>query len=176
MTSEAETKDLDGARVEHSWSERGVRPIILLYVVGVFVGFIASAHFVFRSGEAVEALVVAALASIAATVPGILKKTEYHLTIDGLSRRPLAQRQPRDFVEVFKWEELSHLVPTKAGFKYYKKLEEPSRLVRFLKVHFLSGYSGKFHVGPEVRNRVEPIVDRHAIPRQKPSKAIRSSR
>jgi hypothetical protein len=173
MTFEADTEDRHPSGAIHTWSERNIRPAILLYVVGVFAGFLALAQFVFRSAEAVEALVLAALASVGATVPGTLKRIEYQLSSVGLSKRPVVHKQPRDFVEVFAWKELSHLVPTKSGFKYYKELEEPNRLRRFTKLHLLSDCSGEFQVGPENRREVEAIIDRQGIPRNRPVRVIK---
>jgi hypothetical protein len=176
MTSSVETNDRDPSDLEHTWSERDIRPAILLYVAGVFAVFLALAHFIVRSTDAVVALFLAALASVGATVPGTLKRTEYRLSPHGLSKRPLSRKQPRDFVEVFTWDELSHLVPTRSGFKYYKKLEESNRLRRFAKVHLLSDYSGEFHVGAAHRSRVETIVDLQGIPRSGPLGALEGGR
>jgi len=150
--------------VEHIWSARSVRPVIALYVSGVFCGFIALAHFVFHSPEAVKALFLTAIGSVASLVPAIRNRFEYRLTEDGLSKRPLSENKPREFKEIFLWDELSHLVPTGSGFKYFKKIKERSPIVRFFRLHVSGDLSGEFRVERGDLEKVRALIDRRAVP------------
>lgn len=69
----------DSAR-EHTWRARKTRPVIALYVLAVFIGFMALAYFGFHSREAVRALFLAAIGALASLAPGILTGFEYRLT------------------------------------------------------------------------------------------------
>lgn len=158
----------DDPGVEHTWNARTVRPIIVVYVVGVFVGFMGLAHFVFHSADAVRALLLAAFGAVVGTVPSILNRVEYRITGTGLAKRSFRPKQPREFKHVFAWDELSHLVPTKTGFKFYKRLSDSSPVSRFFKLHFSAEHSGEFHVDPRDRARVRAIIDQKGIPTSKP--------
>jgi hypothetical protein len=158
--------------MEHEWSARSVRPIVAGYVAAVFVVFIAVAYFVFHSPDAVKALFLTAIGSVASVAPGILGRVEYRLTDAGLAKRPLAEKKPREFKEVFRWDELSHLVPTRSGFKYYKKTDEPKPLARFLKSHCSARYSGEFHVEPPDRARVRSAIGQRAVPMLRPRRSV----
>jgi hypothetical protein len=87
----------DDPAIELTWKARNVRPAILLYVGGVSVVFIAIAHFLFRSTEAVEALLLAAMGSVGALIPNLLTRVEYRLTDSGLSKRRLRANKPGEF-------------------------------------------------------------------------------
>ena len=163
----------DDPTIEHTWNARGLRTIIVLYVVAVFMGFIALAHFVFDSVEGVKALFLAAIGSVGALIPSILMRIEYQLTETGLAKRPFKAKQPREFEDVFSWDQLSHLIPTKSGFRFYRNTEGPSSFLRFFRRHLSSDYSGEFHVELEDRDRVRAIIDQHGIPISKPSTAGR---
>jgi hypothetical protein len=82
--------------MEHAWIARSVRPIVAGYVAAVFVVFMALAYFVFHSPDAVKALFLTAIGAVASVAPGILGRVEYRLTADGLARRPLADKKPRE--------------------------------------------------------------------------------
>jgi hypothetical protein len=70
---------------------------------------------------------------------------------------------------LFSWDELSHLKPTKTGFKFYKRLEEPRPFRSFWKLHMSSRYSGEFHVEREDLARVKGLLARHDTPILEPS-------
>ena len=55
----------------------------LLYATSVFVGFMALAHLVFHSAEAVKALALTAIGALVTLVPTVLARTEYRLTASG---------------------------------------------------------------------------------------------
>ncbi len=154
----------DDSIVEHTWRARTMRPIVAVYVVGVFVGFMGMAHFVFHSEDAVRALFVAAIGAVAGMVPSVLNRVEYRITGFGLAKRSLRTKSPREFDDVFAWDELSHLVPTKTGFKFFKRLPDSGPVSRFFKLHFSAGHSGEFPVEPRDRARVRAIIDRKGLP------------
>ncbi len=154
--------------VEHTWKAPSVQTVVVLYVVSVFVGFIALAHFVFHSVEGVKALVLAAIGSVASLIPSTLARIEYRLTEVGLAKRPLRAKRQKEFRDVFSWDQLSHIVPTKTGFKFYKYVEEPSSFRRSIKLLFSGDLSGEFHVATEDRSRVRSMIDSHGIPASKP--------
>ena len=152
----------DGPAVLHQWSARKVQPIVVLYVVAVFAVFAVMAHFIFHSTEAVKALAIAALGAVAATVPGVMERVEYRLTKSGVEKRS-AKKTPGAFREVFRWPELSRVVPTGHGFKYLKAMDEPSPLCRFWRRHFSDVCSGEIHAEREDLERVLGLVERQGI-------------
>jgi len=160
--------DPDDDGLEHTWSVRTVRPMVAVYVVAVFVCFMGLAHFVFHSADAVKALVLAVAGAVVGTAPGILNKVEYRITSTGLAKRPLRPKNPQEFKRVFAWDELTHLVPTGTGFKFYKRLPDSGPLSRFFNLHVSADHSGEFHVDPGDRARVRAIIDRKGVPTSKP--------
>ncbi len=152
-----------GPAVLDRWSARKVQPIVVLYVVAVFAVFGAVAHFVVHSTDAVKALAIAALGAVAATVPGVMERVEYRLTESGLEKRS-AKRSPGPFQEVFRWPELSRVVPTGHGFKYFKATNEPNPLRRFWRRHFSDVCSGEVRVEREDLERVLGLVERQGVP------------
>lgn len=161
--------------MEHEWSARSMRPMVAVYVVAVLVAFMALAYFVFHSPDAVKALFLTAIGSVASLAPGILGRVEYRLGDAGLAKRPLMKKKPREFKAVFRWDELSHLTPTASGFKYFKKMDEPKPLARFFKSHFSADYSGEFHVEQADRARVRALMDRRAVLVLRPGRSVDSS-
>lgn len=151
-----------GSEILDRWSARKIRPIVVLYVVVLFAAFIATAYFVFDSVDAVKGLALAAVATIVATVPGIMERLEYRLTETGIDRKKNKNESP-GFTEVFRWDELSHVVPMRHGFKYFKTLDESNPLRRFWKTHFCDQYSGEVHVEKTDLGRVLQLVERRGI-------------
>jgi hypothetical protein len=149
--------------IQDHWSARKVQPIIVLYVVAVFAAFVVLSIFVFRSPEAVKVLVIAAVASVAATVPGVMEKVEYRLTESGIEKRTVNTTKPREFMDVFRWDQLSHVVPMKHGFKYFKIMNETNPFRRFWKVHVSDQFSGEIHVDRKDLRRILEIVERQGI-------------
>ncbi len=144
--------------MEHIWIARKVRPWVAGGVAGVFLAFMALAWFVFGSGAAVTSLAGAGFTALVALTPGLLARVEYRLTDSGIERRPVRPRDPQPFEPLFTWDELSHVVPTRTGFKFYRALDARG-VARFWKYHVLSGYSGEVHVEPEDMARVRGLVD-----------------
>lgn len=163
MDSGAKASGRDGSTVLDHWSARKMRPIVLLYVVAVFAVFMVLAYVVFHSREAVKALAIAAVGTVAATVPGLIEKVEYRMTESGIDKRALNPKKPREFAEVFRWDELSHVAPMRHGFRYSKTLTEANPLRRFWKAHFSDRYSGEVHIEREDRDRVLAVVERRGI-------------
>lgn len=160
----------DDPTVEHTWTARSVRPVILLYVAAVFIGFMAFAHFVVHSKEAVVALGLAAFGSMVALTPDLLGRIEYRLTEEGLEKRRLRGKETKEFKKVFTWDEVSHLTPTGAGFKFFKRTGLSGFWNRFWKLHFSDEYSGEIHLEPEDRLRIERVFEERVIPTSKPPK------
>jgi hypothetical protein len=153
----------EDSTLEHGWSARRVRPVIALYVIGVFFAFALLARFVFHSEDAVRALLVAAVGAVVSLVPAILSRTEYRLSGSGLVRRAVRRGEPREFEQVFSWDEITRVVPTASGFRFYKAVESKGRLARFVELHLLEGRSGEVRVEQEDRKRVEAIIARRAV-------------
>jgi hypothetical protein len=141
-----------------------VRPSVALHVGGVFLAFIALAHIGFHSDEAVKALFLTGIGAMATTVPGILTRIEYRLDPKGVSKRPVKAKEPQEFKELFSWEELDSLLPTRSGFKFYKTMRATNPLRRFLRRHILTGFSGEIHVEPSDRPRVRSLLEKHGAP------------
>jgi len=156
--------DPDNTGTEHTWTARSVQPIVAVYVVAVFVCFMGLAHFVFHSANAVRALFLALIGGVVGTVPAILNRIEYRVTATGLAKRPFRPKSPGPFKDVFAWDELSYLVPTKTGFKFYKTLPDSGPVSRFFKLHFSAEYSGEFHVEAGDRAQVRAILGQKGIP------------
>ena len=163
MVSNATEPDRNHSTVLDSWSARKLRPIVVLYVVAVFAAFIVLSIVVFHSQEAVKALVMAAVAAVAATVPGVLEKVEYRTTELGIEKRPLKKDRVAEFKQVFLWGELGHIVPMRHGFKYYKVLNETNPLRRFWKARISDQFSGEIHVDKQDLDRVLGTVERRGI-------------
>ncbi|MCG6948308.1 MAG: hypothetical protein LJE93_05260 [Acidobacteria bacterium] len=151
-------------QILHQWSARKIHPVVMVYVVAVFLVFMALSRFVFHSPAAVKALAVAAFGAIVAMIPSALGRLEYRFTPSGLERRPLDRKKPRDFEEVFRWQELSHTISLKHGFKYYLRMEDTGPVRRFWRTHISDEYSGEFHVETDDRETVAEILERHKSP------------
>ena len=128
------------------WISRKLRPITLLYVLLIFGAFIAVSHFVFHSADAVKALAIAAFAFIVALLPAILVKIEYRATDVGVEKRSIRAGNPGSYIDAFKWDELSHVVFVKNGFKYFKHMDAQNPILRFLYTQFSDNFSGEIHV------------------------------
>jgi hypothetical protein len=163
MVIDATASDDNEATIIDRWSARKIQPIVLLYVTAVFVVFMLMAHFVFHSIEAVKALMIGAVGAIAATVPGVMEKVEYRMTESGLDKRAHNAKKPGPFKDVFRWNELSRVVPMKHGFKYYKPIDEPNVLRWFWKAHISDRHSGEVHVERDDIDRVMESVTRLGI-------------
>ena len=164
MGSDPVTSNHDGPEVVDRWTAPRLRWIVLLYIVLVFAVFMAISYFVLDSAAGVKALLLALLASVAATVPGILEKIEYRMTASGIEKRPLKKAAASEFMSAFRWDELSRVVPMRHGFKYFKKLDEKNALRRFWKLHFCDQYSGEVHVEHGDLARVLGHVEGHGFP------------
>jgi hypothetical protein len=153
----------DETVVLEQWSARTLRPIVVFYVAMVFAAFMAVAHFILRSPTGVKALALTSVGAIVPLVPSVLRKVEYRATESGIEKRKLEKKDPAAFERVFRWDELSHVVPTRNGFKFYKIMGEPSLLRRFWKVYVSDAYSGEIHVESADRPRVLRIVEEQGI-------------
>ncbi len=154
----------EGPQLEHTWTARPVRPITALYVLVVFLVFMAVAQFVVHSREAVVALAMAAFGAVVSLIPGITSRIEYKLSDGGLAKRRIQAKESREFEDLFLWDELSHLTPTKTGFKFYKNTVGSGPLRRFIDLHFLSGHSGEFHAEEGDRERILALIQKREIP------------
>jgi len=151
----------------HSWTARKLQPEVVLYVLAVFIGFIALALFVFHSSEAVFALAATAVGSIVPMIPMVLNRTEFQMTEVGLRKRTVSEKEPKAFKEVFSWEELSYTVPVKHGFKFFKRFEATNRISTFWKTHLTEGLSGEFQVESGERDAVLEVLAHYDIPTSK---------
>ena len=148
------------------WSARKLRPSTLIYVVLIFVFFMAISLFVFHSMSAARSLALGAIASIVALLPLVLGKFEYQTDESGVRKRPFGKRNKKEFEKVFDWSELSHASMLKHGFKYFKTLDEQNPVQRFLKIQFSDKYSGEIHVGKEDQDRVLRLFTDKGVPIQ----------
>jgi len=140
-----------------------LQPIVLLGVVLVFLAFMGLSLFVFHSVAAVKALAATAVASLVAMVPAVLSRIEYRLTERELASRTLDPKKPKDFTGVFMLDELSHIVPTRHGFKYFKTLNDSSALRRLWQLHVSGAFSGEVHVETVDQKRVLGELARHGV-------------
>jgi len=145
------------------WTARKLEPIVLVWVALVFLAFMALSLVVFHSVAAVKALAAAAIASLIPMVPAVLNRVEYKLTERELSSRTLDPKKPKDFKRIFMLDELSHIVPTRHGFKFYKTLNDSSALRRLWKLHVSDAFSGEVHVETADQKRVVGVLARQDI-------------
>lgn len=136
---------VDGTEVV-SWSARKVQPIVLLWVAMVFLGFIGVSYFVLHSMTAVKALAITAVGVLVPLVPTVLQRVEYRFSEREIERRPLTEEEPKPYESVVQLDQLSHIVPLRHGFKYFKPLDEQNPLKRFWKLHVSDAFSGEVHV------------------------------
>jgi len=134
---------------------------VLAYVFLVFLAFMAMAWFGFHSLAAVKALALAAVGYGVALTPALLTRIEYELDDHGVRQRTLDRKKARAFQELFRWEELSHIVALRRGFKFFRPLSEPNALRRFWKKHLSDAYSGEVHVEAAERECVLEAVGAH---------------
>lgn len=153
----------DGSTTLNCWSARRVRPVVVLYIVVVFAAFIVAAQFIFRTPEAVKALVMAAVGAVAATIPGVIGKVEYRATTSGVEQRKLDEKKPGQFEKTFCWSQLSHIVPMRHGFRYYRVMDETHPIRRFWKLHVCGHFSGEIHVERHDLDRILELVERRGI-------------
>ena len=151
-----------GANDVH-WISRKLRPIILFYVLLVFGAFISVSHFVFHSAGAVKALALAALAFTVSVIPAILAKVEYRATDTGVEKRLIRAGSPGSYTEVFKWDELSHVVLAKNGFKYFKHMGDRGPILGFLYTQFSDKFSGEIHVETTDWVRVKALLNEREV-------------
>jgi len=123
-----------------------VQPVVLLWVALIFLIFIALGYFGFHSMTAVKTLAMTAVASIVPLVPSVLGRVEYRITERRLERRVVNKREPAPFETVFRFDEVSRIVPMRHGFKFHRSLNEPRPFRRFWKAHLSDEYSGEVHV------------------------------
>ena len=168
MGGAAMAPERDEAVVLHQWSARRLQPIIVFYVAAVFAVMMAVSYFLLHSLTAVKALALGAVGFIVPLLPGLIGKAEYRLTDSGLEKRPLNRKDPKDFKDVFRWDRLSHVVPMKHGFKYYRLIDDSNPFRRFWKAHISDAYSGEFHIEVKDRDEVLNILARHGIPTSRP--------
>ena len=143
----------------HRWSARKMSPVILFYVALVFIVFIAFSHFIFHSKAAVKALVLTAVGSLLPLYVTSIGRVEYRLTGKGLEKRQVKKENTAEFIEVFNFEQLDHIVRTRRGFKYYFRLEEGGSLKRFLMKYFSDKYSGEVHIKKDDQEKVFEFFD-----------------
>ena len=148
----------DGPAILHHWTARRVQPVVILYVIAVFLGFMALAFFLFHSVDAVKALATTGIGTAFAMLPVVFSRIEYELTETGLRKRPFNPKNPKGFQEVFSWEELDHVVPMTHGFKYFRPVEGNGNFARFWKAHVSGAFSGEFPVEQGDRERVRGLL------------------
>ncbi len=153
----------DQPEVVFQWSARKLQPIVLLYVAAVFIAMMALAYFVVHSTTAVKALAMTAVAAIVPLVPTVLMRVEYRITERALDRRPLDKEKPRTFEEVVRFDQLSHIVPVRHGFKFYRLVTDTNPLRRFWKAHISDAYSGEVRVEAADRESVYEILGQQGV-------------
>lgn len=163
MEADGVAANHDETAVLHRWSARKMRPVVLLYVAAVFGGLATVSYVALDSMTGVKALVLASVGYIVPLVPMVLSRIEFRLSDRGLDRRPLGKQKPRDFERVFRWHELSHIVPRRFGFKYFKTLDESNPLRRFAKLHFSDAYAGEVQVERADRDRVLAVLSDRGV-------------
>jgi hypothetical protein len=144
----------EDAEMLYLWTARKLRPVVLLYVAGVFAGCIALAFFVVGSAEAVKALLMAAVGVLIPLIPAVASRLDFRLTRSRLERRPHSEAEPKDFDTVFEMADLDRVVPVRSGFRYVKALDAANALDRFRKLHLSDRYSGEVQVGDDDRATV----------------------
>jgi len=148
---------------EYCWSAHKVPPSIIIYVALIFLVFIAVSYFGFRSPEAVKALIFTAIGSIVPLVPVILTRVEYRLTREKLESRIIRKNNQKPFNTLFLLDQLSHIVKSHGGFKYFKEFKEDKPSRRFWKKHFSDQYSGEVKLEKEDALRIISAFEQYGI-------------
>jgi len=128
------------------WAARKMQPIVLLWVALVFLALIVVAYFAFHSVTGVMALFLGAVAYLTPLIPMVLNRLEYRLTEQKIEKRTFGEANPSEFADVVELGQLSHVVPIRFGFKFYKPLDERNVFRRFWKLHVTDEYSGEVRV------------------------------
>ena len=145
------------------WTARKMQPVVLLWVALVFLALIVVTYVVFHSMKGVMALFLGAIGYIVPLVPMILNRLEYRLTEQKIEKRKLDEVKPGEFAAVVEVDHLSHIVPIRYGFKYYKPLEEKNPFRRFWKMHISDGFSGEVRVERADLSRVLDALGRRGV-------------
>jgi hypothetical protein len=155
--------------VLEEWSARRISPLVVLSVASIYGAFLALAYFVFHSTGAVKGLALAAVGTLVPLLPALTRRIEYRITETGLESRPRRRENPDAFREVFRWDQLSHVVPGRRGFKFTKPNPGSNPLRRFWNAHFSDAFSGEVHLEAEDRERVLRLVETRAATRGTPT-------
>jgi hypothetical protein len=128
-------------------------------------------YFIFHSPEAVNALVLAAVGAVVATVPGVTGRIEYRLTETGIEKRTVKD-DPGEYEEIFSWDQLNRVVPVRHGFRYSKILSETNALRRFWRLHLSDRYSGEVHAEREDLDRILGFVEQRIAQESDPTESV----
>ena len=85
-------------------------------------------YFVFHSLTGMAALFFGAIGYIVPLVPMTLSQMEYRLTEQKIEKRKFNKAEPTEFTDVVEVDQLSHIVPIRFGFKFFKPLSERNPL------------------------------------------------
>lgn len=153
----------ENSKVLHHWSARKIHPSVLIYVVIIYFALIAIVYFGFNSRKVVITLAATLAGIILPLLPGVLKRIEYKLTAQTLEQRPLTPENTTEYKEVFKLNQLDHIVKIKHGFKFYLTIDEQKPFKLFWKKHLSDKFSGEVHVESGDIDRVIETVTKHGI-------------
>lgn len=142
------------SEVLYQWSARKIHPSVLVYVLIIYIIFIAVVYFVIHSKSAITTLALTLVGIVVPLLPGVLKRTEYKLTSQTLEKRMQTRENTEEYKVVFKMNQLDYIVKIKHGFKFYLTIDEQSPYKRFWKKHISDKFSGEVHVESEDINRI----------------------
>ena len=148
---------------ETRWIARRLHPVIVVYTLLVFAVFMAASQFVFHSPDAVKSLALAAAAGIVALLPQVFARIEYRADASGVQKRAHGKKARGAFNKVFDWDQLSHVTPTRNGFKYFLQLDEKNTFLRWTKRQFSDRYSGEIQVEKKDRSRIRHLLGERGV-------------
>jgi hypothetical protein len=149
----------EGHDILIEWTARKIRPVVILYVAGVFAGFAVVAYFILGSTAAVKALLLAAIGVIVPLVPAVVSRLDYRLTADRLERRPRSTAEEKEFETVFDVEDLDRIVPIGSGFKYVTTFDATGPIDRFRKLFLSDCTTGEVQIEEADRKTVLETLD-----------------
>lgn len=128
------------------WSARKMPPIVIVYVVLIFITFMAISYWGLHSTTAAKTLAFTAIGSIVPLMPLAFARIEYQLTKQKLESRSYIKKATKPYAVLFKVDQVNYIVRTGSGFKYYLKFEEKNGFKRFVKKHVSDKYGGEVKI------------------------------
>lgn len=145
------------------WSARKMPPIIIVYVVLIFIAFAAISYWGLHSTTAAKTLAFTAIGSIVPLMPLAFARIEYQLSQQKLESRSSIKKTVKPYTELFRLDQVSYIVRIRSGFKYYLTFKEDNKILRFFKKHISDKYAGEIKVEKSDAERIIAEFEKYGI-------------